>query len=72
MNPENLIQRFAADLDFGSDTQRIANEAVQILRRMKRDWIVQGRKPAGVCAAAVILAARMNNYRRTVRFGFLP
>jgi len=26
-----------------------------------------GRRPAGVCGAAIILAARMNNYRRTVR-----
>lgn len=26
-----------------------------------------GRRPAGVCGAAILLAARMNNYRRTVR-----
>ena len=66
-NPENLIQRFAQDLEFGPDEHRIANEAVQILKRMRRDWISVGRRPAGVCGAALILAARMNNYRRTVR-----
>ena len=66
-NPENLIQRFAQDLEFGADEHRIANEAVQILKRMRRDWIYTGRRPAGVCGAALILAARMNNYRRTVR-----
>ena len=34
---------------------------------MERDWMTPGRRPAGVCGAAIILAARMNNYRRTVR-----
>ena len=34
---------------------------------MERDWMTYGRRPAGVCGAAIILAARMNNYRRTVR-----
>jgi transcription factor IIIB subunit 2 len=34
---------------------------------MKRDWIVTGRHPAGLCGACLILAARMNNFRRTVR-----
>ena len=67
INPENLVQRFAQDLEFGADEHRIANEAVQILKRMKRDWMLVGRRPAGVCGAALILAARMNNYRRTVR-----
>ena len=67
VNPENLIARFARDLDFGADEFKIANEAVQVFRRLKRDWILVGRRPAGVCAAAIILAARMNNYRRTIR-----
>ena len=66
-NPETLIQRFARDLEFGNDEHRIVREAIQILKRMKRDWITVGRRPAGVCGAALILAARMNNYRRTVR-----
>lgn len=67
VNPENLIHRFAQDLEFGPDEHKIANEAVQVLKRLDRDWITTGRRPAGVCAAALILAARMNNYRRTVR-----
>ena len=34
---------------------------------MKRDWMVTGRHPAGLCGACIILAARMNNFRRSVR-----
>ena len=34
---------------------------------MNRDWMTPGRRPAGICGSALILAARMNNFRRTVR-----
>lgn len=54
-------------LEFESSTQRVANDAVRIVARMDRDWMTIGRRPAGVCGAALILAARMNNFRRTVR-----
>ncbi|KAL9036877.1 MAG: hypothetical protein Q9214_005944, partial [Letrouitia sp. 1 TL-2023] len=67
INPENLIQRFAQMLEFESAAQRVANDAVRIVARMDRDWMTVGRRPAGVCGAALILAARMNNFRRTVR-----
>lgn len=67
INPEDLILRFAYRLEFGDDTMRVANEAVRIVQRMNRDWMTPGRRPAGICGAALILAARMNNYRRSVR-----
>ena len=67
INPESLIYRFAQKLEFGEATYRVAKEAVQVLSRMDRDWMMTGRRPAGVCGAALILAARMNNFRRTVR-----
>ena len=34
---------------------------------MDRDWMTPGRRPSGLCAAALIIAARMNNYRRSIR-----
>ncbi|SLM38099.1 Transcription factor TFIIB, cyclin-like domain [Lasallia pustulata] len=67
INPEDLIYRFAQRLEFGSLTMRVANEASKIVQRMNRDWMTTGRRPAGICGAALILAARMNNFRRTVR-----
>ena len=67
INPEALILRFAARLEFGDKTHRVAEEAIKVLQRMDRDWMTIGRRPAGVCGAALILAARMNNFRRTVR-----
>ncbi len=67
INPEDLILRFAQRLEFGPETMRVANDAVRIVQRMNRDWMTPGRRPAGVCGAALILAARMNNFRRSVR-----
>ncbi|PYH93647.1 hypothetical protein BO71DRAFT_354893 [Aspergillus ellipticus CBS 707.79] len=67
IDPESLIYRFAKQLEFGSSTMQVASEAVRIVQRMNRDWMTTGRRPAGICGAALILAARMNNFRRTVR-----
>lgn len=64
---EPLILKYALKLEFGDKTRQVAEDAVKIIRRMKRDWIVTGRHPAGLCGACIILAARMNNFRRTVR-----
>ncbi|KAI5298256.1 transcription factor TFIIIB subunit brf1 [Ascosphaera atra] len=67
IDPESLIYRFAKQLEFGPSTMQVAGEAVRIVQRMNRDWMITGRRPAGICGAALILAARMNNFRRTVR-----
>ncbi|KAF2025250.1 BRF1-domain-containing protein [Setomelanomma holmii] len=64
---EPLMLKYCRKLEFAEDSHKVANDACKILRRMSRDWMVQGRQPAGLCGACIILAARMNNYRRTVR-----
>ncbi|KAI2792842.1 Transcription factor IIIB 70 kDa subunit [Penicillium oxalicum] len=67
IDPGSLIYRFAKQLEFGPATMQVAGEAVRIVQRMNRDWMSTGRRPAGLCGAALILAARMNNFRRTIR-----
>lgn len=64
---EQLVHKYARKLEFGTELNKVANDAMRIIARMKRDWMVTGRHPAGLCGAAIILAARMNNFRRTVR-----
>ncbi|KAK6509845.1 transcription factor TFIIIB subunit brf1 [Arthrobotrys musiformis] len=66
LDPELWIRRFARHLEFGDKTQQVCRDAIKIVQRMDRDWIMEGRRPAGVCGAAIIIAARMNNFRRTV------
>ncbi len=31
---------------------------------MKRDWIVAGRRPAGICAAALLIASRAHGFKK--------
>lgn len=42
----------------------MALTALRIVGRMKRDWIVAGRRPAGICAAALLIAARAHGFSR--------
>lgn len=65
--PEDLIYRFASKLEFDQDTTKVAETAVRLVHRMSLDWISMGRRPSGICGACLIMAARMHNYRRTVK-----
>ncbi|KAG0205838.1 transcription factor TFIIIB subunit brf1 [Mortierella sp. GBA30] len=65
VDPSLYISRFANMLDFGEDTQRVANDALRLVSRMDRDWIRTGRRPAGICGACLLIAARMHHYRRS-------
>lgn len=67
VDPSLYISRFAVALDFGDYTQRVAQDAVRIAQRMDRDWISSGRRPAGICGACLLIAARMNGFRRTTK-----
>lgn len=66
VDPSHYISRFAALLEFGEETHKVATDAVRLVQRFDRDWMTRGRRPAGICGAALLLAARMNNFRRSV------
>lgn len=66
VDPVIYITRFAALLDFGEETQKVALDATRLVNRMGRDWMQIGRRPSGICGACLLLAARMNNFRRSI------
>ncbi|KZS95160.1 cyclin-like protein [Sistotremastrum niveocremeum HHB9708] len=67
VDPSHYIARFAALLEFGDETPRVALDATRLVSRFSRDWIQQGRRPSGICGACLLIAARMNNFRRSVQ-----
>lgn len=67
IDPAHYIHRFAALLEFGEETSKVATDAVRLVQRFNRDWMTAGRRPAGICGASLLLAARMNNFRRSVQ-----
>lgn len=64
-DPAVYSLRFANRLDLGTDKHRIATDATRLVRRFQADWMSEGRRPAGVCGACLLVAARMNGYHRT-------
>lgn len=63
-DPAMYIYRFAAHLDLDDKANAVAMTALRLVARMKRDWIVSGRRPAGICAAALLIAARAHGFTR--------
>lgn len=67
IEPEIYIRRFARELGFGTEVDKVAKDATRLVQRMDRDWLSSGRRPSGLCGAALFIASRMNNFRRSVR-----
>ena len=59
------IGRYASALNFGDHQQEVQKTALRLIARMKRDWIHVGRRPAGVCGASLLLAARLHGFARS-------
>ncbi|AEC05428.1 Cyclin/Brf1-like TBP-binding protein [Arabidopsis thaliana] len=59
VDPSIFIPRFTNSLLKGAHAKAkdVANTAKNIISSMKRDWIQTGRKPSGICGAAIYMAA---------------
>lgn len=65
IDPSLYIHRFASRLEFGDDLQDVSMSALRIIARMQRNWMSEGRRPSGLCGAALMIAARFHNHYRT-------
>lgn len=65
-DPCLYVLRFAVLLDFGDKQKEVVTLATRLVQRMKRDWLATGRRPTGLCGAALLLAARSFNFNRSV------
>ena len=61
------MHRFAARLDFKERMWGVTQTALQLIKSMKRDWIQTGRRPAGVCGAALFIAAHVHGAPPAIR-----
>jgi transcription factor IIIB subunit 2 len=64
-DPAIYSLRFANRLDLGNDRHKVATDASRLVKRFQADWMSEGRRPAGVCGACLLVAARMNGHHRT-------
>eukprot|EP01084_Bolivina_argentea_P140662 247227_1 len=66
-DPSIYISRFATMLEFGTDCELVTTTACKLVDQMKQDWITTGRRPSGICGAALLIAGRMHGYKRTCK-----
>lgn len=57
--------RFANKMELGDKTHEVSMTAQRLVQRMMKDSIHSGRRPSGLCGAALLIAARMHDYSRT-------
>eukprot|EP01133_Synstelium_polycarpum_P003610 gene3610-4136_t len=67
VDPSLFIHRFANSLEFEEKTQEVAATALKLVARMKRDWMSTGRRPSGICGAALFIAAKVHGFKRTTK-----
>jgi transcription initiation factor TFIIB len=63
-NPKDYIPRFSSILHLSPKTQ---NDALRILKKAEISELTSGRGPAGIAAAALYVAALLNNEKKTQR-----
>ncbi|XP_062026881.1 transcription factor IIIB 70 kDa subunit-like isoform X2 [Rosa rugosa] len=56
VDPSIFIAKFSGSLPGGRD-KRVIQTAVRIITSMKRNWMQTGRKPSGLCGAALYISA---------------
>lgn len=66
-DPCLYITRFAHHLEFGDKTHEVSMTALRMVQRMKRDWMHTGRRPSGLCGAALLVASRLHDFNRSIR-----
>ncbi|KAE9551095.1 hypothetical protein FO519_005692 [Halicephalobus sp. NKZ332] len=65
-DPCLYVLRFAIMLEFGDKQKQVVTLATRIVQRMKQDWMATGRRPTGLCGAALLLSARANGFVRSI------
>jgi len=56
IDPSLFVERFARHLDLGGQQRTVQHTAVKLIQFMHRDWICLGRRPNGLCGAALLIA----------------
>ena len=60
IDPSIYIHRFVWKLNLGNKTNSVIMTALRLIAHMKRNWMSTGRKPTGLCGAAILLSTRIH------------
>lgn len=62
VDPSLFMHRYTSGLIKGDGNKKVLNTALQLAVSMKRDWMQTGRKPSGICAAAIYVSSVLHGY----------
>lgn len=62
VDPSLYIHRYATRLELGEQVNSVVTASLRIITRLKKDWISTGRRPDGICAVALLIAARSHGF----------
>ena len=65
VDPALYIHRFATRLEVGDKLNQIITMSLRLVTRLKKDWICTGRRPDGICAAAILIATRAHGFHKS-------
>ncbi|KAK1934346.1 putative transcription factor TFIIB subunit [Babesia divergens] len=60
VDPSIFFERFANELQIKEKVDQIITTGVRLIQAMRRDWLCTGRRPTGLCGAALVVAARLH------------
>jgi len=63
IDPSIYIHRFISKLSLGKKSNLVTMSTLRLIARMKRNWMSTGRKPTGLCGAAIILSTRIHGIK---------
>lgn len=64
IDPSLYMPRFVSRLRF--ESKEVLGLSLRLISRMKRDWIVVGRRPNNLCGAALLIASRIVGEERGI------
>ena len=60
VDPSLYLHRFANRLGVSDKFHAVTNTALRLVAAMKRDWMQTGRRPSGICGAALFISAHIH------------
>lgn len=64
IDPSLYMPRFVSRLKF--ESREVLGLSLRLISRMKRDWIVVGRRPNNLCGAALLIASRIVGEEKSI------
>lgn len=66
IDPSIYLSKFCSRLEFDDKKNAVSMTALRLLQSMNRAWITTGRRPNGLCGAAILIASRYHGFKRSI------